>query len=281
LASGERLLVLFPCEVKLSDPAHDQNRAESIRDLFLPAKKNRPRYAAVTSSRLLFLRLVDGELSLGSEFALSELTYVNSHKEDVGRDGQRERWWLRLAAGDSQIELEVQGEAEGRLAALGAVLRRPETLGDERATPRVLVPIGSVHERWLDAWTDIEREAQFTEQLQRSLGDQEQLVTYLKAEARYEHAYLVEDSVADVVALTDSRLLILKIEQGGLVLLDAVPVRDVEVVEQPVKRRLQRWRAVLKVRSRTLIVKVNSAYYDELALAVSRLPANRSSLLGG
>jgi hypothetical protein len=117
-----------------------------------------------------------------------------------------------------------------------------------------------------------ERETRFNARLQELLDDREHLVTFLRAEAKYDRAILIEELAVEAVALTNSRLLLFIIDSLGLVLVDAVPVGDVAVVEYPRKRRLHRWRAKLRVRSRTLIVKVDSAYSDELALAVSRFP---------
>jgi hypothetical protein len=258
LSPRETLLVVERCRVAI-----DERRQRRLK----PARSDVDHFA-VTNGRLLLLTLRRGWLLLVDAFALHEVTYSRSGKRNAGESGAAGE--LVFKARGSSFRIEVLNRGILRLAAAVAVLRRP--LGDGSRTPLDVVRIGDVGASvWMDL---IDRDRRAGAVLRDWLGVREQLVAYVAGGVNYVPAKHLDDSAPDAIAVTSSRLLILASGDGELLLLDAVPVREVAVVDHTKQER--RESCLLKVRDRTLRVQIKSAYADRLAVAMSGLPGGAS-----
>jgi len=254
------LLVVGRCRVGI-----DEGRQRRLK----PARSGVDHFA-VTNSRLLLLRLRRGELRLVHEFALDEVTYSRSGTRNAGESGTAGE--LVFKACGFSFRLVVVNGGICRLAAAAVVLRRGRPLDDGSGMPLGVVRIGDVGASiWMDL---IERDRQAGGLLRDWLGARERLVAYVAGDVNYEPAEHLDDSAPTAIAVTGSRLLILTSGDGELLLLDAIPVREVTVVEHTKQKR--REICLLKVRGRTLRAQIKSAYADRLAVPVSRLPGGAS-----
>jgi hypothetical protein len=260
LGPGEMVLVVGRCRVGI-----DERRQRRLK----PARSGIDHFA-VTNSRLLLLRLRRRELLSVREFALDEVTYTRSGTHKAGEGGTAGE--LVFKAYGSSFRLVVVNSGISRLAAAAAVLRHRRPLNDGSGMPIRVVRIGDVGGSiWMDL---IERDRQAGGVLRDWLGAREPLVAYVAGDINYAPAEHLDDSAPNAMAVTSSHLLILTSGDGELILLDAIPIRDVTVVEHTKQKR--RESCLLKIRDRTLRAQINSAYADRLAVAVSRLPQGAS-----
>src|SRR5262249_54994303 len=127
----------------------------------------------------------------------------------------------------------------------------------------------------------IERHARAESAIRAWLGHRESLIAYVAGDVAYTPTEHIDDD-ADAIAVTSQRLLILSTDEGELLLLDAIPLRETAVIHH--KKYGSHYKLghklfgsdselTLRVRGRTLEVDVRSPYTDQLALAASKMPS--------